>query len=45
MNTTIQTILVLITASLALGFLVRKYFWKPKNKTSKACGNDSCGCG
>jgi len=44
MNNTIQTILVIITATFALGFLVRKYIWKPKTKTAKGCGSDGCGC-
>ncbi len=44
MNNTIQTVLVILTASLALGFLVRKYLWKPKAKPSKGCGSSGCGC-
>jgi hypothetical protein len=38
-----QTILVFITFSVAIGFLVKKFFWK-KSKSKKACGIDDCGC-
>ncbi|MDT0554252.1 FeoB-associated Cys-rich membrane protein [Urechidicola vernalis] len=38
-----QQILVFITVALAVGFLVKKYFFKSK-KTTKSCGEDSCGC-
>lgn len=45
MNTTIQNILVFIALALALGFIVRTFIWKPKKKTTKACGStDDCGC-
>ena len=44
MNNTIQTILVILTLGTSLAFLVRKFIWKPKKKTAKACGNDGCGC-
>ena len=45
MNTIIQNILVFIALALALGFMVRTYIWKPRKKTTKACGNDDgCGC-
>ncbi|MEK8179119.1 FeoB-associated Cys-rich membrane protein [Flavobacterium buctense] len=37
-----QEIGVYIVVLLAVGFLVRKYIWKPKSK--KNCGNDDCGC-
>ncbi|WP_298507366.1 FeoB-associated Cys-rich membrane protein [uncultured Kordia sp.] len=38
----IQEILVGITFLIAVGFLVKKFFWK--KKTAKACGKDGCGC-
>lgn len=44
MNTIIQNILIFIALGIALTFLVRKFIWKPKKKSSKACGNDGCGC-
>jgi hypothetical protein len=37
-----QEILVYVVLIVALGFLVRKFFWKPKSK--KNCGNGDCGC-
>ncbi len=37
-----QTILVYISLSIAVFFLVRKFFWKQKSK--KNCGDDDCGC-
>jgi hypothetical protein len=44
MNTTIQTLLVIAALSLAVWFLVKKFFWK-KSKSKKACGkDDGCGC-
>ncbi|MBQ0788369.1 MAG: FeoB-associated Cys-rich membrane protein [Oceanihabitans sp.] len=42
MNTIIQDILVFSTVLLAVAFIVKKYFYKKKNK--KACGTDDCGC-
>jgi glycopeptide antibiotics resistance protein len=44
MNTIIQNILVFITLGFALTYIMRRFIWKPKKKTSKACGNDDCGC-
>nr|WP_246431396.1 FeoB-associated Cys-rich membrane protein [Winogradskyella flava] len=45
MNIIIQNILVFSALSLALIFLVRKFIWKPKKASTKACGSDdSCGC-
>lgn len=44
MNIIIQNILVVITAGLAIGFIVRKFFWKPKKASQKSCGTDGCGC-
>jgi len=37
-----QTIGVMLIGAIAVGFLIKKYFYKPKNK--KACGDDNCGC-
>jgi hypothetical protein len=40
----IQEILVYITLAVAIGFLVKKFFWKKKpKKSNKSCGED-CGC-
>ena len=45
MNALIQNILVFSALALALFFLVRKFIWSPKKKSTKACGgDDSCGC-
>ena len=38
-----QEILVYISVFLAVIFLAKKYFYKPK-KTTKSCGKDDCGC-
>lgn len=38
-----QNILVYIALALALGFLLKKFFFK-KKKAQKACGKDDCGC-
>jgi len=43
MNTAIQNILVLIAVTLAVVFLIKKFFFK-NSKTKKACGTDDCGC-
>ncbi len=50
-----QTVLVIITFSLALGFLLKKFVWNPifesKKQMAKSldggqtkCGNKDCGC-
>lgn len=45
MNTIIQNILVITAIALALLYLIRKFIWSPKKKSSKACGgDDGCGC-
>lgn len=45
MNTIFQNILVFGALAFALLFLIRKYIWSPKKKSSKACGgDDGCGC-
>jgi hypothetical protein len=38
-----QEFLVLVTFLGAISFLVKKFFFK-KKKTTKACGQDDCGC-
>jgi len=42
MNTIIQNIFVFSAVLMAIGFLIKKFFWKKKVK--KACGTDECGC-
>jgi len=42
MNTIIQNILAITAVVLAVGFLVKKFFFKKKSKES--CGTDDCGC-
>jgi hypothetical protein len=37
-----QEKLVYLIVLAAIGFLVRKFFWKSKSK--KNCGDDGCGC-
>ncbi|WP_417876111.1 FeoB-associated Cys-rich membrane protein [Winogradskyella sediminis] len=45
MNIIIQNILVFLALAMALLFLVRKFIWSPKKKSTKACGgDDGCGC-
>ena len=39
----LQQILVYITLAFAIGFLLKKFFWKKKSKKSGSCGGD-CGC-
>jgi len=44
MNTIIQNILVITAVIVALGFLIKKFFWK-KPVSNKSCGSgDGCGC-
>ncbi|EWH13895.1 hypothetical protein KLA_07582 [Cellulophaga geojensis KL-A] len=45
---TLQHILVFITATIAFGYIAKKFFL-PKslftsNKSKKSCGSDNCGC-
>lgn len=44
----VQEILVFITFSVAAGYIITKFIWKPKflkkAKTEKACGVSGCGC-
>ncbi|WP_438710483.1 FeoB-associated Cys-rich membrane protein [Aquimarina muelleri] len=49
MNILIQNILIALIFAMAIGFLVRKFFWKPslssvKKKSTKSCGDSGCGC-
>ena len=39
----VQEILVAITVLTAIGYLVKKFFFK--KKSSSPCGSGSCGCG
>jgi hypothetical protein len=39
----IQEILTYTALVIAIGFLIKKFFFK-KNKSAKNCGNDDCGC-
>jgi hypothetical protein len=39
----IQQILAYLFLTIAIGFLIKKYFWK-KKKSDKNCGKDDCGC-
>jgi len=39
----IQEILVAVTVLAAVGYLVKKFFFK--KGSSSACGSDNCGCG
>ena len=38
-----QEILVYIALFIAVGFLLKKFFWKKSGKKSKSCGDD-CAC-
>jgi len=44
MTNTLQTILVIIVVGFAIGFLVKKFFWKPKKHSNDSCSNNDCGC-
>ncbi len=44
MNTIVQNILVFSAVITALTYLVRKFIWTPKKKSSNGCGTDDCGC-
>jgi len=44
-----QQILVYLTLAVAVGFVVRKFFWPKslstsKKNSTKACGQDDCAC-
>ncbi|MBC7438549.1 MAG: FeoB-associated Cys-rich membrane protein [Flavobacterium sp.] len=38
----IQEILAFSALIIAIGFLLKKFIWKPKSK--KGCGDGDCGC-
>ncbi|SNR26373.1 hypothetical protein SAMN04488009_0492 [Maribacter sedimenticola] len=45
----LQHILVYITLSISIVYLVNKFLipkslWNPKKKNNKACGQNDCGC-
>ncbi|APY08579.1 hypothetical protein BWZ20_09815 [Winogradskyella sp. J14-2] len=44
MNDIIQNILVFSALLVSIGFLIRKFIWKPKRTSNKSCGSDGCGC-
>ncbi len=49
MNLLIQNILVLVVFVVAIGFLIKKFFWKPQisslnKKSPGTCGKNGCGC-
>lgn len=39
----LQEIIAFIILAVAVGFLIKKYFFK-KKKSDKNCGSDDCGC-
>lgn len=39
----VQEIIAFVILAVAVGFLIKKYFFK-KKKTEKSCGTDDCGC-
>ncbi len=39
-----QEILVYIALFIAVGFLIKKFFWKKFGKKSKSCGDGDCAC-
>nr|WP_139262248.1 FeoB-associated Cys-rich membrane protein [Flavobacterium degerlachei] len=39
----LQEIIAFIILAVAVGFLIKKYFFK-KKKSAKDCGSDDCGC-
>ncbi len=41
-NTIIQEIIAFLFLAIAIGFLIKNYFWT--KKSDKNCGNDDCGC-
>ncbi|WP_200825155.1 MULTISPECIES: hypothetical protein [Aquimarina] len=49
MNILIQNVAVILVFAGAIGFLIKKFFWKPslssvKKKSSNSCGSSGCGC-
>lgn len=41
-NNVIQEIIAFFLLAVAVGFLIKKYFWK--QKSDKNCGDKDCGC-
>ncbi|WPR72183.1 FeoB-associated Cys-rich membrane protein [Flavobacterium sp. NG2] len=39
-----QEFLAFSALAIALAFLIKKFFWKKKQKSKKDCGGDDCGC-
>ncbi|TPV35131.1 FeoB-associated Cys-rich membrane protein [Paucihalobacter ruber] len=39
-----QIILVVTAVAIAVYFLLKKFVLPSKNKSSKSCGDDGCGC-
>jgi hypothetical protein len=39
----LQQILVYLSLFIAVFFLIKKFFWKKRDKKSKSCGDD-CAC-
>lgn len=44
MNSVIQNILVFTALVLAIGFLLKKFLFKPSKAKKNCDGNDDCGC-
>ncbi|MCK0178699.1 FeoB-associated Cys-rich membrane protein [Flavobacteriaceae bacterium S0862] len=44
MSEVFQNIIITVIGLIAIAFLIRKYVWSPKKKSSKSCGSDGCGC-
>ncbi|MDY8137045.1 FeoB-associated Cys-rich membrane protein [Aquimarina sp. 2201CG5-10] len=42
MNILIQNIIVLLIFAIAVGFLIKKFFWKPAFLSSKKKSDSSC---
>jgi hypothetical protein len=40
----VQEILAFVLLGIAVFFLIRKFFFKPKKKSGKDCGSGDCGC-
>jgi len=41
-NNIIQEIIAFLLLAIAIGFLIKKYFWT--KKSDKNCGKGDCGC-
>jgi hypothetical protein len=44
MNTLVQNILVFTALAIAIIYLVKKYIWSTKKKSSGGCATEDCGC-